>query len=682
MKRIIKKNQRNRLFLIIFTVLLFTLTHLLANEHDNIKDNRPDVYSDLPVIASIDNVIDNQYKIVEFTLKENKVLRIYAIGEWNIDVSKGYSMVMSDYGGIENAQTGQLIWEMHRFSTKPAGGSDRNRLVDRVLPLPAGTYRLHYRSNSSHSFDNWLDEPPVQKYWGITLFDETKSHQKMLEDFWENTAIPEEMGWSSSRLNALKPLLEELGSSALLIVTDNKIVFEWGNTANNFRSHSTRKQLFSGLFGIYVDNGKIDTSKTLKDLNVREKVPLTEEEKQATVLDLLKSRSGVYIPAAAESSGMKRMRPERGSHEPGTFWMYNNFDFNVLGTIFRQETGEDIYEAFDRRIANPIGMQDYILEIQEYGEEELSIHLSYPFRISARDMARFGRLFLNEGKWGGKQIIPYDWLKASTRSYSDTFIKKVGFGYLCWVLTGDAFGMKKGSYFASGLAGQKIFIIPERNTVVVHRLNITTPGIEMNSAQVVPFYLMPRIMKAYTGEKISPLVSTQKQILPQRRLLKDYENILQVEGVYYRKSRLITYSCLAFFFMIILFYLIRYIVRIAKRARKDRKRYGLAVTANFFVLINALLCLPFILFLLDDERALEGLSLYDLSKNVLNLPSLVHFITQIPMYSTILTSIVILFGVISWIKKFWSLPERLIYTLIVINSLVFIWITNNMIMIG
>lgn len=678
----IKNNQRNRIFLIIFTVLLFTFAHLLADEHDNIKNNRPDVYSDLSVIASIDNVIDNQYKIVEFTLKENKILRIFAIGEWNIDVSKGYSMVMSDYGGIENAQTGQLIWEMHRFSTQPAGGSDRNRLVDRILPLPAGTYRLHYRSNSSHSFDNWVDEPPVQKYWGITLFDETKSHQEMLENFWENASTPEEMGWSSNRLNALKPLLRKLGSSALLIVTDNKIVFDWGNTANNFRSHSTRKQLFSGLFGIYVDNGKIDTSKTLKELDIREKVPLTEREKQATVLDLLKARSGVYIPAAAESSGMKRMRPERGSHEPGTFWMYNNFDFNVLGTIFRQETGEDIYEAFDRRIANPIGMQDYILEIQEYGEEELSIHLSYPFRISARDMARFGRLFLNEGKWGGKQIIPYDWLKASTRSYSDTFIKKVGFGYLWWVLTSDAFGMKKGSYFASGAAGQKIFILPEKNTVVVHRLNATTPGIEMNTAQMVPFFLMPRIMKAYTGKKKSPSVSTPKQILPQRQLLKDYENIRQVEGVYYRKSRIIIYSCLAFFFLIIVFYLIRYIVQKVKRTRKDRKGYGLAVIAKFFVVMNALLCIPFVLIPLDNERALEELSIYDLSTNFLNLPSLVHFITQIPKYSIILTSVVILFGIVSWIKKFWSLPERLIYTLVIINSLVFVWITNNMIIIG
>ena len=96
----------------------------------------------------------------------------------------------------------------------------------------------------------------------------------MLDGFWERAETPENLRWSTDRLRALEPLLEKLGSSALLIVTDDKIVFEWGNTANNFRSHSTRKQLFSGLFGIYVENGMIDPSKTMNELDIRETSPL------------------------------------------------------------------------------------------------------------------------------------------------------------------------------------------------------------------------------------------------------------------------------------------------------------------------------------------------------------------------------------------------------------------------
>ena len=98
------------------------------------------------------------------------------------------------------------------------------------------------------------------------------------------------MGWSSEGLKALIPDMNRLGTDALMIVTDGKIVFEWGNTTNIIRSHSVRKSLLSALYGIYVAEKKIDTSKTLEQLHITERVPLTKEEQQATVLDLLKAR--------------------------------------------------------------------------------------------------------------------------------------------------------------------------------------------------------------------------------------------------------------------------------------------------------------------------------------------------------------------------------------------------------
>ena len=56
---------------------------------------------------------------------------------------------------------------------------------------------------------------------------------------------------------------------------------------------------------------------------------------------------------------MKRAKPERWSHAPGAFWYYNNWDFNVLGTIFETLTKTRIWEEFDRKIAKPIGMEDF-----------------------------------------------------------------------------------------------------------------------------------------------------------------------------------------------------------------------------------------------------------------------------------------------------------------------------------
>ncbi|UCD58675.1 MAG: serine hydrolase, partial [Candidatus Hydrogenedentota bacterium] len=263
-------------------------------------------FGELPVIASIDNVTDDQYKTVEFTLEEDKAVRVYAIGE-------GTSNIMVDYGGIENAQTGQLVWEMYLIFTEHAGGASKNRKVDRVLPLPAGTYRLHYRSDDSHSFDNWNNLPPDHYWWGIRLFDVTGSAGQTAGDSWEMAHAPEQLGWSSEKLEALKSDLKKLKTAALMIVTDGKVVFEWGKTTNNIYSHSTRKSLLSALYGIYVADGKIDTSQTLEQLGVEEKIPLATKEKQAKMIDLLKARSGVYIPAAAEAKSMSDARPKRGS---------------------------------------------------------------------------------------------------------------------------------------------------------------------------------------------------------------------------------------------------------------------------------------------------------------------------------------------------------------------------------
>ena len=202
---------------------------------------------------------------------------------------------------------------------------------------------------------------------------------------WESATSPEQFGWSSEKLTAAQKYSEKIGSVAVMIVDDGIVIDAWGDFTRNYMCHSMRKSLISALYGIYVADGKIDISKTLKELGIDDYTPLTEEEKQATVTDLLKARSGVYIPAADKSSGMKTLRPERGCHLPGTFWYYNNWDFNTLGTIFDQETGEkNIYQAFKTRIADPIGMQDINIENLQYEYESYSKHPYYGFRMSTR----------------------------------------------------------------------------------------------------------------------------------------------------------------------------------------------------------------------------------------------------------------------------------------------------------
>jgi CubicO group peptidase (beta-lactamase class C family) len=115
---------------------------------------------------------------------------------------------------------------------------------------------------------------------------------------------------------------------------------------------------------------------------------------------------------------MAKARPPRGSHAPGTFWYYDNWDFNLLGTIREHATGTGIFDAFDQKIAKPIGMQDYRPQDGSYFRGEASIHPAYPIRMSARDLARFAPLSLHKGNWAGRQIVPEGWVEESTRAYS------------------------------------------------------------------------------------------------------------------------------------------------------------------------------------------------------------------------------------------------------------------------
>ncbi|MGD8307089.1 MAG: serine hydrolase [Ignavibacteria bacterium] len=293
------------------------------------------------------------------------------------------------------------------------------------------------------------------------------------------TVIPEDVGYSSEKLEDAKHFADTSGFDAVMVLYDGKILFSWGNVSQNYWTHSIRKPLLSALYGIHVNQGNIDLDLTIEDLNIDDIPPaLTNEEKQATVRDLIKSRSGIYHEAAAETQAMIDLRPERGSHPPGTFFYYNNWDFNVAGVIFEQLTGTGIFEEFKRRIADPIGMQDFNVE-NCYYQYELgkSMHPAYPFRMSARDMARFGALFQKNGVWNGNQIIPTAWIEESTTAYSfEDSSLGIGYGYMWRVYPAGSFvSQMAGGYKIFGHTGlggvQALIIIPELNLVIVERTN-------------------------------------------------------------------------------------------------------------------------------------------------------------------------------------------------------------------
>lgn len=119
---------------------------------------------DKGVVAQLTRVGDDANLREPFTLERTTRLRIYALGE-------GAGRQMYDYGWIENAATGAVVWEMTYSMTFHAGGARKNRSVNTTLVLEKGDYLLRYRSDDSHSYNRWNEDPPNDpEYWGITLY--------------------------------------------------------------------------------------------------------------------------------------------------------------------------------------------------------------------------------------------------------------------------------------------------------------------------------------------------------------------------------------------------------------------------------------------------------------------------------------------------------------------------------
>ncbi len=313
-----------------------------------------------------------------------------------------------------------------------------------------------------------------------------ESTQPVIDDNQLEYVNPEEVGFSSAPLDSAKQFAEQSGFAAVMALYDGKVFFSWGNVTYNYLCHSIRKPFLSSLYGIHIAQGNININATLEELGIDDFPPsLTIEEKQAKIRDLLKSRSGVYHEAAAETQEMKVNRPQRGSHPPNTFFYYNNWDFNVLGTIFEQQTETKIFEEFKIKIADVIGMEDFSVENCFYQyEDSLSMHPAYSFRMSARDMARFGVLYQKNGNWRGNQIISPDWITESTTTYSilDS-TAGIGYGYMWYTIPQESgFEQLIGApgFYHTGVGVHIVIIIPELKLVLVERYDTdgawTDPG--------------------------------------------------------------------------------------------------------------------------------------------------------------------------------------------------------------
>ncbi|MCA8887716.1 MAG: serine hydrolase [Parvularculaceae bacterium] len=283
--------------------------------------------------------------------------------------------------------------------------------------------------------------------------------------------------------DALDLAVSRLPTQSMIVVKDGAVVYSYGDIARTEGTYlaSVRKSILSMMYGDAVAAGVIDLDASLADLGVDDVGGLTDTEKSATVRDLISARSGIYHPASNDS-GVTEEGPARGDHRPGTYYWYNNWDFNAAGGVYELAIGANIYDAFNRLLARPLEMQDFDLaahlENGKGGDLTKSRFPAYHFYLSTRDAARLGVLMLNHGRWGGAQIIPADWVAQSVSkitpnaemnppAYRDSGF---AYGYMWWVFDPKHFPPAfDGAYIARGHFGQYILVLPASGVVIAHK---------------------------------------------------------------------------------------------------------------------------------------------------------------------------------------------------------------------
>ena len=296
-----------------------------------------------------------------------------------------------------------------------------------------------------------------------------------------NPRAIEAHGWSpEGLLRAFNLLRDSSNTTGLVVVDRGRVVFTFGDIEELSYVASVRKSILAMLYGKYVEDGTIDLSNSLADLEMDDVGGLLDIERRAKIEHLVTATSGVYHPASNGGDNLADA-PERGSQEPGTYMLYSNWDFNAAGAVFEQLTGADIHDALGEQLAGPLQFEDWDRSAQrKSGNLEISHNPAYHMWLSTRDMARIGYLMLREGRWRDQQIVSSNWVDRITSVVTpleqmnpdyrrDRYF---GYGYMWWVWDGPrAVGPFEGAYTARGAWGQWISVFPAVDLVIAHKTN-------------------------------------------------------------------------------------------------------------------------------------------------------------------------------------------------------------------
>lgn len=226
-------------------------------------------------------------------------------------------------------------------------------------------------------------------------------------------------------------------------------------------THSMCKSITGMAVGFLVEEGKLELSENIyKIFHDKGSTWAKMFRPEVTVENLLTMTSGVTFNESGIVSGNDWLESYLNapvSEKPGTKFQYNSLNSYVLSAIITERTGMPMDEYLKPRLFEPLGITDCLWEKCPRGITKGGWGLF----MHTEDMAKLGQLYLNKGKWNGKQIIPESWAEASVTKKVDSIEGTYGYGYQLWMEE------RPGSFEYNGMLGQNVLIYPDIDMVIV-----------------------------------------------------------------------------------------------------------------------------------------------------------------------------------------------------------------------
>jgi CubicO group peptidase (beta-lactamase class C family) len=272
---------------------------------------------------------------------------------------------------------------------------------------------------------------------------------------------------------------------SLIVVHQGQIILERyapGVDMNTrTRTWSTAKSIAVTLIGILADEGKLSLDDPLDiDWLPEATEAETDPRKEITLRDLLQMSSGLYpvdngleyatgsgMSYWAGASSVKGATRRALIREPGTHWDYENYDTLLAVLAMKQAIGDrDTYLAYPRTaLFDKIGMRNTVPGVDRFGDFILSSQVY----TNARDLARFGLLYLNNGVWNGERLLSPEWIEFIRTPAPSTRNRGNFYGAQWWLVPDDRNDVPPDIYSTAGNRGQFVLVVPSHDLVIVRR---------------------------------------------------------------------------------------------------------------------------------------------------------------------------------------------------------------------